>query len=85
MAHLFEMRGLRKSYEAVNALAWTADTTVTVAAGAILGLAGENGAGKSTLLGSLTGSVKIDAGELMLDGASYEPTGPFDALSRAWP
>jgi ABC-type sugar transport system ATPase subunit len=82
MTHLFEMRGLRKSYEAVHALAWTADTTVTVDAGSILGLAGENGAGKSTLLGSLTGSVKLDAGDLLLDGASYGPTGPFDALSR---
>lgn len=82
MTHLFEMRGLRKSYEAVQALKWTADTTVAVEPGAILGLAGENGAGKSTLLGSLTGSVKLDAGELLLDGASYEPLGPFDALSR---
>jgi len=82
MAHLFEMRGLRKSYEAVKALRWSEDSTVAVDAGSILGLAGENGAGKSTLLGSLTGSVKLDAGELHLDGASYEPTGPFDALSQ---
>ena len=82
MTHLFEIRGLHKSYEAVKALRWNEDSTVSVDAGSILGLAGENGAGKSTLLGSLTGAVKLDAGELRLDGASYEPTGPFDALSQ---
>lgn len=82
MTHLFEMRGLRKSYDAVNALRWDAETTVAVAPGEVLGLAGENGAGKSTLLGSATGSVRLDAGELLLDGAAYEPSGPFDALSR---
>lgn len=82
MTHLFEMRGLRKSYEAVKALRWDTETVVTVAAGEVLGLAGENGAGKSTLLGSVTGSVRLDEGGFLLDGASYEPAGPFDALSR---
>ncbi|GAA2642836.1 sugar ABC transporter ATP-binding protein [Paractinoplanes durhamensis] len=82
MAHLFEMRGLRKSYDVVKALAWDDATTVTVAPGRVLGLAGENGAGKSTLLGAIVGSVALDAGELRLDGASYEPHGPFDALSK---
>lgn len=82
MTHLFEMRGLRKSYDAVRALRWADSTTVAVAPGEVLGLAGENGAGKSTLLGSVTGSVKLDAGEFLLAGASYEPSGPFDALAR---
>lgn len=82
MAHLFEMRGLRKAYDAVQALCWDDSTTVSVDAGSILGLAGENGAGKSTLLGAMTGSVRLDAGGFTLDGASYEPNGPFDALSR---
>lgn len=81
MSVLFEMRGLRKSYEAVKALSWTDETIVSVEPGTILGLAGENGAGKSTLLGSLTGSVRLDSGELRLGGDTYEPTGPFDALS----
>lgn len=76
------MRGLRKLYEAVRVLDWADDTSVAVESGTIRGLAGENGAGKSTLLGSLTGSVKLDSGELRLDGARYEPTGPFDALSK---
>ncbi len=82
MTHLFEMRGLRKSYEAVKALRWSDDTALTVDAGSVLGLAGENGAGKSTLLGSVVGSVRLDHGGFLLDGASYEPLGPFDALSK---
>lgn len=80
--HLFEMHGLRKSYDAVRALRWADESSVGVDAGSVLGLAGENGAGKSTLLGSVTGSVRLDAGGFTLDGASYEPEGPFDALSK---
>jgi ribose transport system ATP-binding protein len=82
MPVLLQMRGLRKSYGAVRALDWTEDTAIAVEPGMILGLAGENGAGKSTLLGSLAGSIKLDSGEFRLDGAAYDPVGPFDALSK---
>ncbi|MFY0409760.1 sugar ABC transporter ATP-binding protein [Solicola sp. PLA-1-18] len=66
----------------MRALRWDQATTITLDPGQVLGLAGENGAGKSTLLGSLTGSVRLDAGRFTLGGASYEPAGPFDALSK---
>ncbi|MGV9869791.1 sugar ABC transporter ATP-binding protein [Rhodococcus koreensis] len=82
MNPLFEIRGLRKSYDNVKALRWADETIVDLAPGTVLGLCGENGAGKSTLLGSITGSVRPDNGEFRLDGQAYEPTGPFDALAR---
>lgn len=81
MDPLFQMQGLRKSYDVVRALRWQPETIVTVDSGQTLGLAGENGAGKSTLLGSVTGSVRLDAGSFLLDGKPFEPSGPFHALS----
>lgn len=82
MAHVLQMRGMRKSYDAVAAVQWSHDSAITMNAGTIMGLAGENGAGKSTLLGAMTGSVTLDAGEVLLNGAPYNPTGPFDALAQ---
>ena len=36
--------------------------------GEIVGLMGENGAGKSTLINACAGLVRLDAGEIRLDG-----------------
>jgi branched-chain amino acid transport system ATP-binding protein len=42
--------------------------SLRVEAGALVGLIGPNGAGKSTLFGLLTGFLKADAGQVLLDG-----------------
>ncbi len=44
------------------------DINITIANNEIIGLLGPNGAGKSTLMKSITGVLKIDEGEILLDG-----------------
>ena len=51
-----------------------------VAAGEIHAVVGENGAGKSTLVNILTGLLKPDSGELMLDGEPYRPMSARDGF-----
>jgi ribose transport system ATP-binding protein len=53
-----------------------------VAPGEIHALVGENGAGKSTLMKILSGAEKPDAGNMELDGMSYQPSGPQEARLR---
>ena len=45
--------------------------SITVPDGAIYGLVGPNGAGKSTLIRHLTGILRADSGELMVDGETF--------------
>ncbi|MCW2954354.1 MAG: transporter ATP-binding protein [Conexibacter sp.] len=56
---------MRKSYGKVNALD---GATLRARYGEVHALLGENGAGKSTMCKIVTGSVRPDAGELLLDG-----------------
>jgi ribose transport system ATP-binding protein len=60
------LTGIAKSYGTVRALR---DVSLEVHTGEVLGLIGENGAGKSTLIGVLSGTVRPDAGTMMVDGA----------------
>ncbi len=48
-------------------------------AGEIHAVLGENGAGKSTMMKILTGAVRPDSGQMMLDGRPYAPIGPQHA------
>jgi simple sugar transport system ATP-binding protein len=52
-----------------------------VAPGEVVGLMGANGAGKSTLVNVLVGAVRPDEGALSLDGRSYAPSSPRDAIA----
>jgi ribose transport system ATP-binding protein len=79
---LFELHGLVKHYGGVHALQWADDAVIAIEPGDILGLAGENGAGKSTVLGAIAGSVKLDRGAMRLDGSTFLPDGPFEALAH---
>ena len=54
---LIEMRGIEKSFGAVQALH---DVNLTLYPGEILGLVGDNSAGKSTLMKVLTGAYQRD-------------------------
>ncbi len=68
-----EMRGIRKSFGALDVLR---GVDFTVGRGEVVGLVGDNGAGKSTLMKMLAGAVVPDAGEIRVDGTALTGTGP---------
>src|SRR5271165_966991 len=67
---------INKSFSSVQVLH---DVSLTVKGGGILGLVGENGAGKSTLMNILAGVVPKDSGEILINGATFEPHNPREA------
>ena len=62
---ILELREATKSYGAVRALR---NGTITLRPGEVRGLIGENGAGKSTLVKLLAGVIRLDGGEMLVDG-----------------
>ena len=72
----FAMRGIRKVFGATIALD---GVELAVNEGEICGLIGQNGAGKSTLMSILSGALAPDAGEMWIDGKSFNPHSPIDA------
>jgi simple sugar transport system ATP-binding protein len=73
---LIEMRGISKSFGAVNALI---DVDLRIRPGEILGLVGDNSAGKSTLMKILTGAYQRDAGTVMVDGKETHFRSPHES------
>src|SRR6187402_350268 len=74
-----EMRGVTKRYPGVLA---NDHIDLDVRRGEIHALLGENGAGKSTLMNILYGLAEPDEGEILLDGAPVQISGPSDAIAR---
>lgn len=70
------IRGVSKSYGGVEVLS-TVD--LEVRPGEVVALLGENGAGKSTLSSIVAGVVKPSSGQMMWQGAPYQPDLPIDA------
>jgi len=62
---MFEITSLTVSYGATTALR---DVSIRVSSGEILALIGPNGAGKSTLIRAVSGVIKIDSGQVRVDG-----------------
>src|ERR1700727_502180 len=60
-----EVRGLRKSFGAKEAVA---GVDLEIAAGSLAGLVGPNGAGKTTSLSMMTGLLRPDAGQVLING-----------------
>jgi ABC-2 type transport system ATP-binding protein len=59
------VRGLRKSFGAKEAVA---GVDLEIAAGSFAGLVGPNGAGKTTSLSMMTGLLRPDAGQVVING-----------------
>ena len=59
------VRGLRKSFGAKEAVA---GIDLEIAAGSFAGLVGPNGAGKTTSLSMMTGLLRPDAGQVLING-----------------
>lgn len=62
---MIEVRGLIKEFEGVRALD---GLDINVPKGSVYGLVGPNGAGKSTVIRHLTGILRQDSGEVLIDG-----------------
>jgi ABC-type sugar transport system ATPase subunit len=71
-----QMRRISKSYEETRALR---SVDFSAEAGEVHAIVGENGAGKSTLVKILSGAVRRDAGEILIDGRPVELNTPFQA------
>ena len=63
--YLLSMRGIVKDFPGVRALD---SVDFNLRHGEIHGLVGENGAGKSTLLKILSGALRADSGDILLEG-----------------
>jgi ABC-type sugar transport system ATPase subunit len=73
---LLEMRNISKSYSGITVLN---NINLKINSGEILALVGENGAGKSTLIKILSGAIKANAGEILINGNQVEFHAPLDA------
>jgi ABC-2 type transport system ATP-binding protein len=60
-----EVRGLRKSFGDKHAVA---GINLEIAAGSLAGLVGPNGAGKTTSLSMMTGLLRPDGGQILIEG-----------------
>ena len=64
---MIEVKNVVKDFDGFRALN---DLTMTVPKGSVYGLVGPNGAGKSTIIRHITGILKADRGEILIDGQS---------------
>lgn len=73
MSTLLEARGVGRRFGAVVA---ASDINIRIAAGERVSLIGSNGAGKTTFVNMITGYLKPDEGQIMLDGRDITPLHP---------
>jgi simple sugar transport system ATP-binding protein len=76
---VFALRGIAKSYGAVEALR---GIDLDVFAGEVLAICGDNGAGKSTLIKIMSGAQAPDTGSIRLKGREARFHSPHDALEQ---
>lgn len=76
---LLEARGVTKRYGHVQALD---GASFTVQPGEVTALIGDNGAGKSTLVKVLSGAVRPDGGDIIVQGSRVQFTSPLDARAH---
>lgn len=68
--YILQMKSIVKQYPGVLALD---EVDLKAKAGEVLAVIGENGAGKSTLMKILSGAVRMDSGEIILNGEIIPP------------
>lgn len=73
---LLEVKNIYKTFGVTKALK---NVSFKVYPGEIRGLIGENGSGKSTVSSIISGIYKADSGEMIFQGASYQPESILDA------
>ena len=71
-----ELRQLSKRFGSQLALR---NVSLTVEPGEVHALVGENGAGKSTLVKILSGAIRRDSGDSLLDGEVFNPQNTLQA------
>ena len=71
-----QLRGITKAYPGVIA---NSDVSLTVLPGETHAVLGENGAGKSTLMKIIYGSIKPDAGQILVNGKPVQIRNPKEA------
>ena len=74
-----QLTGITKRYPGVVA---NSDVSLTLMPGETHAVLGENGAGKSTLMKIIYGSVKPDAGHMMLNGQPIQIRNPKEARAN---
>jgi len=74
-----ELKDIHKTFGTVHA---NAGISMNIPAGTIQGILGENGAGKSTLMKILSGFIRADQGEILLDGHPVIIHSPADAIRQ---
>ena len=77
-APLLQLRGIHKSFGAVNVLR---GIDLDVRAGRVTALVGDNGAGKSTLIKGIAGIHGFDSGEYIYDGKKVHVANPKDSAA----
>lgn len=75
---LLELKGVSKSFRAVQALS---KIDFEVQAGEVMALVGDNGAGKSTLIKGIAGIYPFDEGEFYFDGKRAHIRNPRDSAA----
>jgi ABC-type sugar transport system ATPase subunit len=74
---VLEARSVAKRFGAVVALE---DASIDLRENEVLGLVGDNGAGKSTMLKILSGILRADSGEILIDGKTAHIQHAHDAM-----
>jgi D-xylose transport system ATP-binding protein len=75
-APLVELRNINVAFGGVHAVR---DVSIDLRPGEVVGLVGGNGAGKSTLTKVLSGALRADTGEILINGSHVEISNPRDA------
>jgi len=76
---LLEARGVTKHYGRVLALD---GADFTVYPGEVVAMIGDNGAGKSTLVKTLSGAIRPDEGDILVEGKPVRMNSPLDARAH---